>query len=153
MKVFVDNVATQAVETCLLARLTDILSPTSILEMDATLITAIAGEPEESQAEREQLTRKLTVLKSGLEICKRYAGRPTRKRAHEESFKAEGDKGEQLPLLKRTPGPKAEMAQPATPAGNPKLSIFANPFTTSTPPPSSGGTPIFGQSKSSQGKK
>lgn len=47
MKVFVDNVAAQAVEACLLARITEVLSPTSILEMPADLVTAIAGEPED----------------------------------------------------------------------------------------------------------
>lgn len=78
MKVFVDNVAAQAVEACLLAHLSEVLSPASILEMPADLITAIAGEPEDCQVEREQLTRKLAVLKSGLDICKRYATRPIR---------------------------------------------------------------------------
>ena len=81
MKVFVDNVAAQAVEACLLAQLSEVLSPTSILKMDPSLVEAIAGEPEDSQLEREQLSRKLAVLNSGLEICKRYATRPTRKEA------------------------------------------------------------------------
>lgn len=76
MKVLVDNVAAQVIEACLLAPLPDTLSPTSILEMDAVLVTAIAGEPEESQMERDQLTRKLGVLRSGLDICKRYGSRP-----------------------------------------------------------------------------
>ena len=76
MKVLVDNVAAQVIEASLLATLSDILSPTSILKMDSALVTAIAGEPEESQAERDQLMRKLGVLKSGLEICKRYGNRP-----------------------------------------------------------------------------
>lgn len=74
MKVLVDNVATLAIEVCLSSRLSELLSPTSILEMDAASITAIAAEPEESQIEREQLTRKLEVLQSGLDICKRYVG-------------------------------------------------------------------------------
>lgn len=78
MTVFVDDVAAQAVEACLLAHTTEVLSPTSILEMPADLVTAIAEEPEDCQVEREQLTRKLAVLKSGLEICKRYASRPIR---------------------------------------------------------------------------
>jgi len=78
MKVFVDNVAAQAVEACLLAHLIEVLSPTSILKMPADLVTAIAGEPEDCQVEREHLTRKLAVLKAGLDICKRYASRPLR---------------------------------------------------------------------------
>lgn len=75
MKILVDNVAAQVIEACLLATLSDTLSPTLILEMNAATVTAIAAEPEESQAEREQLTRKLGILYSGLDICKRYAGR------------------------------------------------------------------------------
>ncbi len=118
MKVFVDNVAAQAIETCLLARLTEILSPTSILEMPADLVTAIAGEPEECQVEREQLTRKLTVLKSGLEICKRYASRPIRKRAHEAAFSPEVREDEKLPPPKRTSNLNGKAAQPLTPATN-----------------------------------
>lgn len=78
MKVFVDNVAALVVEACLLAHLSEILSPTSILEMPTDIVTSIAGEPEDSQAERERLTRKLAVLKAGLDICKRYASRPVR---------------------------------------------------------------------------
>jgi hypothetical protein len=78
MKVFVDNVTAQAVEACLLVHITEVLSPTSILEMPADLVTAIAGEPEYYQLEFEQLTRKLAVLKFELDICKRYASRPIR---------------------------------------------------------------------------
>lgn len=36
--------------------------------MDASLIAAVVGEPEESQVEREKLARKLAVLESGREV-------------------------------------------------------------------------------------
>ena len=74
MKVLVDNVATLAIQACLSSHLSELLSPSSIQEMNDGLISAIAAESEENQAERDQLTRKLEVLRSGLDICKRYSG-------------------------------------------------------------------------------
>ena len=138
MKVFVDNVAAQAVEACLLTRLSEILSPTSILEMDADLITAIAGEPEESQVEREQLTRKLAVLKSGLDICKRYASRPTRDTAHKVKSHNLLVEDEELPILEPipqpTPQPKTEEHRPSERIGNATPFVFKDPFNTDSPP-------------------
>ncbi|KAL8792225.1 MAG: hypothetical protein Q9195_005181 [Heterodermia aff. obscurata] len=75
MKVLVDNVALQAIEACLMTHLPDIISPASVMQMEGETIRRIAAESEESQELREQLIRKATVLKSGLEICKRYTGR------------------------------------------------------------------------------
>lgn len=143
MKVFVDNVAAQAVETCLLARLNEILSPTSISEMDEGLVTAVAGEPEESQVEREQLSRKLAVLKSGLEICKRYASRPSRKAAHKAASSTEIEEGEQLVTPKPNPEPKIDEPRPSAPAGSTN-SFFAGqspkfpPSPSPTPSPGAG---------------
>ena len=74
MKVLVDNVATLAIQACLSSHLSELLSPSSIQEMNGELISTIAAESEENQAERDQLTRKLEVLRSGLDICKRYSG-------------------------------------------------------------------------------
>ena len=45
------------------------------MSMDDDTVTRIAAEPEENQAMREQLSRKLTVLKAGLDICNRYTRR------------------------------------------------------------------------------
>lgn len=53
------------------------MSPSSILEMDSDTISRIASEPQEHQQQREMLTRKLAVLNSGLETCRRYVGRST----------------------------------------------------------------------------
>lgn len=75
MKVLVDNVAVQAIEACLITHLPDIISPASVVQMDDGTITRIAAEPDDHQSLREQLTRKLAVLKAGLEICTRYSGR------------------------------------------------------------------------------
>lgn len=63
MKVLVDNVAVQAIEACLMTHLPDIISPASVVQMEDDVIIRIAAEPEENQALREQLTRKLAVLK------------------------------------------------------------------------------------------
>lgn len=63
MKVLVDNVAVQAIEACLMTHLPEIISPASVVQMEDDVITRIAAEPEENQALREQLTRKLAVLK------------------------------------------------------------------------------------------
>ena len=75
LKLLVDGVAIHAVEACLLRDLENVMSPSSILEMGADTVSRIASEPQEHQQQRELLTRKLAVLNSGLETCKRYVGR------------------------------------------------------------------------------
>ena len=55
--------------------LREILSPSQILDMDDSLVTAIAAEPEEAQNERLLLTEKQKVLEAGLQTCKRYVRR------------------------------------------------------------------------------
>ncbi len=77
LKQLVDGVAIQAVEACLIRGLENIMSPSSILEMDPDMVDRIASEPQEHQQQRELLTRKLAVLNSGLETCKHYVSRTT----------------------------------------------------------------------------
>ena len=60
MKLLVDNVAVQAIEACLVTHLPNLISPTSVMEMDDDTVSRIAAEPEENQALREQLGRKLS---------------------------------------------------------------------------------------------
>jgi len=60
-------------EAQLVSRLADILSATSIFDMSDDTVSRLAGESEESRAEREQLTRQVQVLKTGLETCTRFA--------------------------------------------------------------------------------
>ncbi|KAI9738628.1 MAG: hypothetical protein M1834_008133 [Cirrosporium novae-zelandiae] len=81
IKVFVDNVAAIAVEGCLMDGLVDILSPFSILRMDADMITRIASESDEALNERLYATQKLSVLEASLQTCKRYAPRKLTNRA------------------------------------------------------------------------
>lgn len=77
MKSIIDNIATQAVETLLVGKLGDLLSPACIMKMKPDLVSKIAAESSDNQSQREQLTRKLVVLQAGLETCKKYVGRPT----------------------------------------------------------------------------
>jgi hypothetical protein len=148
MKTFVDNVAAQAVEASLLSGLSEILSPTSILEMGASLIASIAGEPEDSQVEREQLSRKLTVLRSGLDICKRFASRPPRKTVHKDATTTQVKKGDQLPSPNPIPQPKIEDHRPPAAAGTaPFPSFLGISSGEPTPPPSTGATPPPVESK------
>ena len=73
MKRFIDDVSVEVMEAQLVSKLADILSAMSIFDMSNETISRLAGESEESRAEREQLTRQLHVLKSGLDTCKRFA--------------------------------------------------------------------------------
>ncbi|KAK4197977.1 putative vacuolar sorting protein VPS1 [Triangularia verruculosa] len=74
LKRFIDDVAVEVIETKLLSLLHDILSPITVYEMSQELVARIAGEPEESRAEREQFTKQIAVLRNGLQTCKRFAG-------------------------------------------------------------------------------
>ncbi|SPQ23961.1 4aabc9d3-cb0e-4cab-b923-e71054945ea4 [Thermothielavioides terrestris] len=67
LKRFIDDVAVEVIEGRLVSALAAILSPVSVFEMPADQVARIAGEPEEIRAEREQLTKQLEVLRSGLE--------------------------------------------------------------------------------------
>ncbi|KAI9775355.1 MAG: hypothetical protein M1839_001271 [Geoglossum umbratile] len=74
LKIFVDEVAVQAVED-LISPLWDIFSPTAVATMDADLIEKIAAETPDSQEQRLQLKRKLSTLEKGMEILKRHVER------------------------------------------------------------------------------
>jgi hypothetical protein len=71
-KRFVDDIAVEAVETNLIARLGDILSPIKVTYLADDIVTSIAGESEQSRSQRKQLTNQLDVLVQGLETCKRF---------------------------------------------------------------------------------
>lgn len=75
LKCFVDNVAILVIEACLMKNLGAVFSPVLIMQMDESLIQKIAAESQENQDQRELLTRKKTVLSSGLEICQRHVSR------------------------------------------------------------------------------
>ena len=69
-----DDVAVEVIEAKLLSAIDDIFSPVKVYQMSPELVSRIAGEPEDSRAEREQLDRQLAVLGNGLQTCKKIAG-------------------------------------------------------------------------------
>jgi hypothetical protein len=71
-KRFVDDVAVEAVETNLIAKLSDILSPIKVTYLTADVVTGVAGESEQSRSKRKQLTNRLDVLVQGLETCRQF---------------------------------------------------------------------------------
>ncbi|OAA33894.1 Dynamin, GTPase domain protein [Beauveria brongniartii RCEF 3172] len=73
MKRFIDDVAVEVIEACLLDRLNEIMDPTSIFTMKDADIARIAAETGESRAARAELEAKLKVLRCGSEICKTFA--------------------------------------------------------------------------------
>lgn len=72
MKRFIDDVAVEVIEAKLMTALNNILSPMSVYEMSTIDVTLIAGESEETRAERYQLNKQLEVLRNGLATCKRF---------------------------------------------------------------------------------
>ncbi|EOA85870.1 uncharacterized protein SETTUDRAFT_151664 [Exserohilum turcica Et28A] len=71
-KRFVDDVAVEAVEKDIIAKLSNIVSPIKVTSLASDVVTSIAGESKESQAKRSQLENQLGVLVQGLETCKRF---------------------------------------------------------------------------------
>ena len=71
-KRFIDDIAVEAVETSLLAKLGDIFSPLKVTYLAADMVTSVAGESDESLAKRKQLTNQLDVLVHGLDTCKKF---------------------------------------------------------------------------------
>ncbi|KAI0392169.1 dynamin family protein [Xylariaceae sp. FL0594] len=73
LKRVIDDVAIEVVERKLMVALSDILSPVAVFEMPEDLVSFIAGESQESRAERLTLSKQLEVLTKGSETCKRFA--------------------------------------------------------------------------------
>ncbi|EUC26876.1 hypothetical protein COCCADRAFT_10352 [Bipolaris zeicola 26-R-13] len=72
LKRFVDDIAVEAVEKDIIAKLSDIVSPIRITSLASDVVTDIAGESKESRAKRSQLEIQLVVLVQGLDTCKRF---------------------------------------------------------------------------------
>lgn len=62
------------IESCLVAELGQILSPLTMSVMSEDKVTQIAGENNESRKAREELERKMKVLQSGADICRKFCG-------------------------------------------------------------------------------
>ncbi|KAK2762764.1 hypothetical protein FQN54_000938 [Arachnomyces sp. PD_36] len=71
LDVFVDNIASLAIENCLVKGLNDLLSPSRIAEMTDQDLGRLMSEPEDIQLVRDQMTSKKKALEAGLQVCKR----------------------------------------------------------------------------------
>lgn len=71
MKVAVDNIAVLGIEFCLLERLSEMLSPDIVLNLDDAVVQEIAAEKEDSQIERARALAKLHSLEAGLQTLRR----------------------------------------------------------------------------------
>jgi GTPase SAR1 family protein len=72
---FVDNVATLAIENCLLAGLASIFSSDTILDMDDGQLGNLAGESEKILSDRKYAEEKSQLLKKSLETCSIHMSR------------------------------------------------------------------------------
>lgn len=61
--------AIQVVEADLIGDIWTIFSPSDVGKMTPEILAKLAGESPEAQARREQLERKLGILRRGLETC------------------------------------------------------------------------------------
>ena len=75
MKLVIDNVAIHAIECCLIAGISDLISPSHVLQMDQELVHRIAAESHHNQALREQTQQRMVVLQAGLDICRVHTNR------------------------------------------------------------------------------
>lgn len=73
MKRFIDDIAVEVVESVLISALPTILSPAKVFGMPPDLVARIAGENEETQTQRHQLSKQLELLCRGAETCKQFA--------------------------------------------------------------------------------
>jgi len=66
MRKFVDDFSNLAVEKCLLEPLLHTFGPRTVEKMTDDIVTDIAREDENTEAERKRLTDKLTALETSL---------------------------------------------------------------------------------------
>ncbi|KAF7624073.1 putative dynamin GTPase [Aspergillus flavus] len=74
LKRFIDGVAIEVIETNLIKPLADIFAPLLVFDMADDLATRIAGESIENKSLRDQLSRKLYILRKGSETCRMFIG-------------------------------------------------------------------------------
>ncbi|KAI1347300.1 P-loop containing nucleoside triphosphate hydrolase protein [Xylaria sp. FL0043] len=74
LKRIIDDVAIEVIERKLMAVLSEIFSPVVVLEMPDDLVSAIAGESQDTRDERTKLANQVKILNKGSETCKRFAG-------------------------------------------------------------------------------
>lgn len=79
---FIDNVATLAIENCLLRPLEHIFTGQAIIGMEDTLIQSIAAEPPNVNFDRNRLNEELSMLHAGRQTLSAFStngpSRPSR---------------------------------------------------------------------------
>ncbi|OAG40182.1 hypothetical protein AYO21_05660 [Fonsecaea monophora] len=97
LKSIIDSFGVYAVEQCLLNELPDIFKPGMVFQLDDVMVTRIAGESPESQAEREGLNKKLKVLGDTMATLRRLrtVGISTDDQVSESNPNPEGEEREQ----------------------------------------------------------
>lgn len=76
LKKVVDDTSVLAVEECLIQQLPTVFIPETVFSLSDDVIQRIAGETEESVAERERSTARLRVLETGLRDLSRLNNHP-----------------------------------------------------------------------------
>jgi hypothetical protein len=104
---FIDNVATLAIENCLMAGLANIFSSSKILDMEDDELAKLAGESVKILTYRRYMGEKSWLLKQSLKTCRLHMSR--RPILREES---------QRGLMRELAGPSAGTSFSATPAPN-----------------------------------
>ncbi|KAM0271166.1 hypothetical protein ACHAQH_009148 [Verticillium albo-atrum] len=74
-RTFTENVAYLALESCLITRLPEILTPSKVNRMEDDKVEDLALESEDVLSEREMFQTQANLLKSALEICRRHRPR------------------------------------------------------------------------------
>ncbi|QSZ34229.1 hypothetical protein DSL72_005819 [Monilinia vaccinii-corymbosi] len=69
---FIDDMSVEVIEEKLVMPLAEIFSPNTVIDMSEEMVTQIAGEPENSRAERAQLNRQKAVLAKGFAMCMKF---------------------------------------------------------------------------------
>lgn len=73
MRTMIDNVVVFPIERCLLSNLTELLSPTTVIQMSEEQVRKIAGEPAKKQTIRKEAMQQLKALEAGLKVCRIHA--------------------------------------------------------------------------------
>ena len=77
MNRFIDDVSVLAIEDCLIGKLPSLFTSSNVAEMSDEELNFLAGETEESSAERGRLELKLGILEKGLQDLKSLYKRST----------------------------------------------------------------------------